>query len=110
MKKLRYYIFLIFGTAGMSALFLLVFAYLFLSLGTFSLGLIAAPAALLGPAGVIHITTDLPPAALLSVSLGLLLLGFGMCLGALIVCPAALECFRRFRVRLGWKKRRCFDE
>lgn len=110
MKKLRYYIFLIFGSAGMAALFLLVFAYLFLSLGTFSLGLIAVPASLLGAADVIHITTDLPPAALLFVSLGTLFLGFGMCLGAFSICPASLEQLRRFRVRLGWKKRRCFDE
>ncbi len=110
MKKLRYYIFLISGTAGMAALFLLVFAYLFLSLATFSLGLIAAPASLLGMTGIIHITTDLPPAALLFVSLGTLFLGFGMCLGALSVCLASLGQLRRFRVRLGWKKRRCFDE
>lgn len=110
MKKTRYYGFLILGTAGMAALFLLNFLYLFLALGLFSLGLIAVPAALLGAADVIHITTDLPFPSLLFVSSGILLLGFGMCLGAFVVCPASVSRLRCLRVRFGWKKRRCGDE
>ncbi len=105
MKKLRFYLYWAVGAAGLLLLFLFNFCYLFAALGLLTFGLTAFPVSLLGAAGVIRVTTDLPFPALTLLGGGILLLGFGLCLGTAAVCPASMECLRRFRLGLERRER-----
>lgn len=109
MKKLHYYVRLCVGSVGLALLFAVNFLYLLAALGLFTFGLAAFPASLLGAAGFIHVTTDLSLLPLLLICGGILLLGFGMCLGAAVVCPASAAVLRRFCVRLARRKERLSD-
>lgn len=106
MKKIRYYGCFAAGAAGLILLFLLNFCYIFAALGLLAFGLAAFPSVLLGAAGVIHITTDLPFPSLLSIGAGALLLGFGMCLGSAAVCPASVRCLYKFTASLEKARKR----
>lgn len=109
MKKLHDTVRLCLGAVGTALLFLLNFCWLFAAIGLFSLGLAAFPAALLGAAGVIHVTSDLSLLPLLLVSLGTLLLGFGLCVGSLSVCPASARLVFRFFARRERERERASD-
>lgn len=109
MKKLHGTVRLCLGAVGAALLFLLNFCYLFTAVGLFSLGLAAFPAVLLGAAGVIHVTSDLSLLPLLLVSLGTLLLGFGLCAGSLSVCPASARLVFRFFARRERERERASD-
>ncbi len=76
------------GRIGGALLFLLTGCYIFVSLGIFSLGLIAFPSALLGRLGLLTVISDLAPLALMLISGGILLLGTGMSLCIIPVCAA----------------------
>lgn len=108
-KKVHDAVRLCLAAVGAVFLFLLNFCYLFAALGLFSLGLAAFPASLLGAAGVIHVTSDLSLLPLLLVSMGAFLLGFGMCLGSLSVCPASARLVFRFFARRERERERLSD-
>lgn len=109
MKKLHDTVRLCLGAVGAALLFFLNFCWLFAAVGLFSLGLAAFPSALLGAAGVIHVTSDLSFLPLLLVSLGTLLLGFGMCVGSFSVCPASARLVFRFFARRERERERASD-
>ncbi|MCM1333979.1 MAG: hypothetical protein NC084_07370 [Bacteroides sp.] len=110
MKRLRYTVRLCLGAVGLTLLFLLNFLYLAAALGLFTLGVVIVPSTLLGAAGVIHVSSDLSLPALLFVGGGIFFLGFGMCLGIAVVCPASAAVLRRFCVGMSRRKERIGDE
>ena len=110
LKKLGYYLYFIGGSLGLVLLFLLNFCYLFIAAGLTALGIIAFPSVLLGIIGFLTVITDLGTLPLLLISGGSLLLGGGLCLGTVKVCPASLSLLHRFRVSLGYRKERVSDE
>ena len=110
LKKIGYYLYFIGGSLGLVLLFLLNFCYLFIAAGLTALGIIAFPSALLGLIGFLTVITDLGVVPLLLISGGALLLGGGLCLGAVTVCPASLSVLHRFRVSLGYRKERVYNE
>ena len=110
MKRLSYYLYLFGGITGLCLLFLLNFIYIFLAIGLTVLGIIAFPSVLLGLMGVITVITDLSTLSLLLISLGILFLGAGMCMGTAAVCPGSLSLLHRFTVSLGYRRKRAEDE
>ncbi len=110
MKKTGYYLYFIGGYSGLLLLFLLNFCYLFTAVGLTALGLIAFPSSVLGLFGILTVITDLGTLPLLLISGGALLLGGGLCLGAVAVCPASLSLLHRFRISLGYRKERVYNE
>lgn len=110
LKKLGYYLYFIGGSLGLLLLFLLNFCYLFIAAGLTALGIIAFPSVLLGIIGFLTVITDLGTLPLLLISGGALLLGGGLCLGTVTVCPASLSLLHRFRVSLGYRKERVYNE
>lgn len=110
MQKLSYAFRLVFGTAGFFLLFVFDFLWIFIALALFSLGLIVFPSALLGMLDVVVVTTDLGLPVLAVGGLGAILLGGGLCLGAVLLCQASLNRLRAFRKGTEWKKRRLRNE
>lgn len=110
MKRLSYYLYLIGGIMGLSLLFLINFLYIFTAIGLTVLGIIAFPSVLLGTMGVVTIITDLETLPLLLISMGILLLGAGMCFGTAALCPGSLNLLHRFTVTLGYKRKQAENE
>lgn len=110
MNKLKLYFRIISGIIGFTALFLLVFLYIFAALALFSAGVIIFPSALLGIIGAVDIITDMGLPVMGALGLGMILLGGGMCLGAVFVCPAPVKRLQSFIKGTEWQKRRLYDE
>lgn len=83
------------GRVGGALLFLLTVCYIFAALGALTLGLIVFPSVLLGRLGMLTVTSDLAPGALLLISGGILLLGAGMSLCIIPICGALIGRLKR---------------
>ena len=110
MKKMKLYFRLFSGIAGFALLFLLIFLYIFVSLGLFSAGVIIFPAALLGITGIVDIITDIGLPVMAMLGLGTAMTGVGMCLGTAVICPASVKLLQNFIKSTQWQKWRLYDE
>lgn len=110
MKKTSYYLYAFFGRVGIGLLFLLDFIYVFTAIGLFALGIIVFPCSALGVVGVLSVVSDIAFFPLLLMSLGVLLLGLGMCLGIFPVCRSTLTTLRRFMKSSEHKRRHALYE
>ncbi len=98
------------GGIGMVLLFFAVAAYIFVSLGMLSFGVVALPCVFFGKLGFLTIISDLDPGALMLVSGGMLLLGAGMCFGMIPLCSAAYGVYVRFLRSSAIRRERIFNE
>lgn len=88
------------GRLKAAVIFLLDFCYIFAALALLSLGLTAFPSVLLGHYGILVVTSDIAPMALMALSAGVLLLGMGMSLCIIPVCTASFNRFTRISKEL----------
>ncbi|MBR5089099.1 MAG: hypothetical protein IK093_06710, partial [Ruminiclostridium sp.] len=98
------------GRFGLILLFLLNACYVFAALGLFSFGIVAVPCVLLGRLGVLTVTSDLAPTALLLISCGVLFLGAGMSFGIIPLCSASYGVYGRFVKKASVRRERMFNE
>lgn len=108
--RTRYRIYNFAGRIGSVLLFVIAACYVFTALGLFSLGIVAFPSVLLGRLGILTVTSDISGGALLMISGGVLLLGTGMCLGAVPVCASFYGIFRRFLKSSAVRRERAYNE
>ena len=80
---------------GLVLLFIFNACCAFAALGLLSFGTVALPSVLLGQRGVLTVTTDLAPTALLLICAGTLLLGAGMCIGMIPLMSASYDVYKR---------------
>ncbi|MCR4779695.1 MAG: hypothetical protein K5876_01225 [Ruminiclostridium sp.] len=95
---------------GGAVLFLLTVCYIFAALGILSLGLIAFPSVLLGRLGLLTVTSDLAPAALMLISSGILLVGAGMSLCIIPICSALINRLKSISRTVGILRKKASNE
>lgn len=98
------------GLIKLILLFCLTACYLFAALGLLSFGIVSVPCLLLGRRGVLTVTSDLAPDALLLICTGSLLMGIGMSLGAVPICRFAYGVYTRTARAAAIRRERAFDE
>ncbi len=95
---------------GLVLLFIFDACCVFIALGLLSFGTVALPSVLLGRRGVLTVTTDLAPTALLLICAGALLLGAGMCIGVIPLLSSSYEAYRRVVKKAALTEERGNDE
>ena len=109
MKNNKDMIYIYAGRAGMVLLFAFTACYVFAALGFFSLGIVTFPSALLGHFGMLTVTSDIAPDALLLITGGILLLGGGLSFGIIPLCAASYDIFRRFVKSSALRRERMYN-